>query len=77
MGAPPVPEATPAVPIRDSRGADSQYSAVLMRANTHCREASRLQKESRRVQERKASLFGKDGDVGKRANKRLLKHRKM
>ena len=35
MGAPPVPEATPAVPIRDSRGADSQYLAVLMRANTH------------------------------------------
>lgn len=34
MGAPPVPEATPAVPIRDSLGAVSQYSAVLMRANT-------------------------------------------
>lgn len=30
-----MPEATPAVPIRDSRGADSQYLAVLMRANTH------------------------------------------
>ena len=37
MGAPPVPEATPAVLIRDSRGADSQYSAVLMRANTQIR----------------------------------------
>ena len=35
MGTPPVPEATPAVPIRDSLGAVSQYSAVLMRANTH------------------------------------------
>ena len=35
MGAPPVPEMTPAVLIRDSRGADSQYLAVLMRANTH------------------------------------------
>lgn len=34
MGAPPVPEMTPAVLIRDSRGADSQYLAVLMRANT-------------------------------------------
>lgn len=30
-----MPEATPAVPIRDSLGAVSQYSAVLMRANTH------------------------------------------
>lgn len=29
-----MPEATPAVPIRDSLGAVSQYSAVLMRANT-------------------------------------------
>ena len=35
MKTPPVPEATPAVLIRDVRGAVSQYSAVLMRANTH------------------------------------------
>lgn len=35
METPPVPEATLAVLIRDVRGAVSQYSAVLMRANTH------------------------------------------
>lgn len=35
MVTPPVPEPTPAVLILDSRGADSQYLAVLMRANTH------------------------------------------
>lgn len=35
METPPVPEVTPAVLIRDVRGTVSQYSAVLMRANTH------------------------------------------
>lgn len=35
MGTPLVPEVSPAVLIRVSSGADSQYLAVLMRANTH------------------------------------------
>lgn len=35
MGTPSVPGVTPAVLIRDGRGADSQYLAALMRANTH------------------------------------------
>lgn len=35
MGTPLVPEVPPAVLIRVSSGADSQYLAVLMRANTH------------------------------------------
>lgn len=30
-----MPGVTPAVLIRDGRGADSQYLAALMRANTH------------------------------------------
>jgi len=35
-GAPPVPVAASAVLTRDSRGADSQYLLVLMRANAYC-----------------------------------------
>ena len=52
MGAPPVPEMTPAVLIRDSRGADSQYLAVLMRANTQIEGAGFVVKRSKLYQNR-------------------------